>query len=48
MPGMDDYHAYKSTCSDGEGGSGGPGRGNGWLWILGILAIVYLISEVFG
>lgn len=48
MPDMNDFHAFKST-SGGSGGGGSLGCPSGCLpWILGTLAILYLIGKIFG
>lgn len=45
---MDDYHAFTSTTGGG-GGGGGAGCSSGCLpWILGALAILYLIGKLGG
>ena len=47
MPGMDDYHAFMSTS--GGGGSGGSGcSGTVWKWIIGIIAVLWLIGKLSG
>ena len=43
---MDDYHAFTSTS--GGGGGGGTGRSSGCLpWVLGALAVLYMIGKLF-
>ena len=46
MPGMDDFHAFKST-SGGSGGSGGSGCSGGlFTWILVIVAVLWSIGKL--
>ena len=40
MPGMDDFHAFKST-SGSSGGSGGL-----FTWILVIVAVLWIIGKL--
>lgn len=48
MPGMDDFHAFKST-SGGSGGSGGSGCSGGlFTWILVIVAVLWAIGKLSG
>lgn len=48
MPGMDDFHAFKST-SGGSGGSGGSGCSGGlFTWILVIVAVLWGIGKLSG
>ena len=42
MPGMDDFHAFKSTGSS-SGGNSGSGGGFGCGWIVIIIVVVMLI-----
>ena len=46
MPGMDDFHAYKSTSggSDGSKNRGGGGFGCGWIVI--VIVVILLISFI--
>ena len=42
---MDDYHAFTSTT----GGGGGSGCSSGCLpWVLGALAVLYMVGKLFG
>ena len=41
MPDLNDFHAFKSTSSGGGGGSIFP-------WLLGGLALLWLIGKIFG
>lgn len=46
---MDDYHAFMSTSGGDSGGGSGSGCSSGCLpWILGGLAILYLIGKLAG
>lgn len=48
MPGMDDFHAFKST-SGGSGGSGNSGcSGRLFTWILGIVVMLWVIGKLSG
>ena len=48
MPGMDDFHAFKST-SGGSGGSGGSGCSGGlFTWIRVIVAVLWVIGKLSG
>ena len=48
MPGMDDFHAFKST-SGGSGDSGGSGCSDGlFTWILVIVAVLWVIGKRSG
>ena len=48
MPGMDDFHAFKST-SGGSGSSGGSGCSGGlFTWILVIVAALWVIGKLSG
>ena len=48
MPGMDDFHTFKST-SGGSGGSGGTGCSGGlFTWILVIVAVLCVIGKLSG
>lgn len=48
MPGMDDFHAFKST-SGGSGGSGGSGCSGGlFTWIPVIVAVLWVIGKLSG
>ena len=48
MPGMDDFHAFKST-SGGAGGSGGAGCGsNIFIWIIAIIIFLWMVGKIFG
>lgn len=46
MPGIDDFHAYKSTSggSDGSKNKGGGGFGCGWIVI--VIVVILLISFI--
>ena len=46
MPNFNDYHAFKST--DGGGGGGSGCSGNGFLWIIVILFILWAIGKITG
>lgn len=46
MPSLDDFHAFKSTGGD-SGGSGNPGCSGGFfVWILVILAVLWIIGKL--
>lgn len=46
MPGMDDFHAFKST-SGGSSSSGGSGcSGSFFTWILVIVAVLWVIGKL--
>lgn len=47
MPGLDDYHAFKSTGSSGGGGASSGSVGC-FTWILGILAFPWIVGKLFG
>ena len=48
MPGMDDFHTFKST-SGSSGGSGGSGCSSGlFTWILVIVAVLWVIGKLSG
>ena len=42
MPDLNDFYAFKSTSSDGGGG------GSIFPWLLGVLALLWLIGKIFG
>lgn len=43
---MDDYHAFTSTT--GSSDSGGSGCSAGCLlWVLGVIAVLYLMGKLF-
>ena len=46
MPNLNDYHAFKSTNGDNEGGSGHNGGGFGCGWVVIVIVLVLLISFI--